>query len=67
MVDKIYYNQYIWNDKLIIEENYSGQMRRHIRAETGIFIEHSYNKFDGDYLRSTDIINFDQKSGIRTV
>jgi 2-oxoglutarate ferredoxin oxidoreductase subunit alpha len=44
--------------RLIVEGNYSGQMQRHIRAETGIDIEYSYNKYDGDYLRPSEIVNF---------
>ncbi len=44
--------------RLIVEGNYSGQMKRHIRAETGIDIEYSYNKYDGDYLKPYEIVNF---------
>ncbi len=43
--------------RLIVEMNYSGQMRRHIRAETGIWIEHAFLKYNGDYLQPREIVN----------
>ncbi len=45
------------NTRLIVEMNYSGQMRRHIRAETGIWIEHALLKYDGDYLQPREVVD----------
>jgi 2-oxoglutarate ferredoxin oxidoreductase subunit alpha len=52
--------EYLQNAKklLIVEGNYSGQMKRHISAETNLKIEYSLNKYDGDYLSSDEIVNF---------
>ena len=33
---------------LIVEANYSGQLERLIRQETGISIQHNLHKFDGE-------------------
>ncbi len=41
---------------LMVEGNYSGQMRRHIRAETGIWIEHALLKYDGTYWSPKEIV-----------
>ncbi|MFW9854844.1 MAG: 2-oxoacid:acceptor oxidoreductase subunit alpha [Candidatus Thorarchaeota archaeon] len=43
---------------VIVEGNYSGQMKRHISAETSIKIDYSYNKYDGDYLSPKEIVDF---------
>ncbi len=40
----------------MVEGNYSGQMRRHIRAETGIWIEHALLKYDGTYWSPKEIV-----------
>ncbi len=42
--------------RMIVEMNYSGQMRRHIRAETGIWIEHALLKYNGDYLQPEEVV-----------
>lgn len=44
-------------NRLIVEMNYSGQMRRHIRAETGIWIEHALLKYNGDYLQPREVVD----------
>jgi 2-oxoglutarate ferredoxin oxidoreductase subunit alpha len=41
---------------LIVEQNFSGQMKRHIQAETGIGIEYELLKYDGAYLKTRDIV-----------
>ncbi len=46
------------NKVAIVEQNYSGQMRRHIRAETGFHIEHAFLKYDGTYLKPIEIVEF---------
>ena len=35
---------------VMAEGNYTGQMARHIRAETGFEIKHKYLRFDGEYI-----------------
>ena len=45
----------------IVEQNFSGQMRRHIRAETGFHIEHAFLKYDGTYLKPQEIVDFVKK------
>ncbi|MHA1912715.1 MAG: 2-oxoacid:acceptor oxidoreductase subunit alpha [Candidatus Kariarchaeaceae archaeon] len=41
---------------LIVEQNYSGQMKRHILAETGIEINYELLKYDGSYLKTKEIV-----------
>jgi 2-oxoglutarate/2-oxoacid ferredoxin oxidoreductase subunit alpha len=41
---------------VIVEVNYTGQMRRHIRAETGFHIEHFVRKYDGESLLPKEIV-----------
>ncbi|MFW9778338.1 MAG: 2-oxoacid:acceptor oxidoreductase subunit alpha [Candidatus Heimdallarchaeota archaeon] len=54
------FGNYLQNAKkvVMVEGNYSGQMKRHISAETSIKIDNSYNKYDGDYLSPKEIVNF---------
>lgn len=42
--------------KLIVEGNYTGQMARHIRAETGIEFENKLLKYDGEPLYPSEIV-----------
>ncbi|MCG3219595.1 MAG: 2-oxoacid:acceptor oxidoreductase subunit alpha, partial [Candidatus Heimdallarchaeota archaeon] len=41
---------------MIVEMNFSGQMKRHIQAETGIGIDYELLKYDGAYLKTRDIV-----------
>ena len=41
---------------LMIEANYSGQMQRHIKAETGFDIKDHYRRYDGEYILPRDIV-----------
>ncbi len=43
---------------IIIEGNYSGQVRRHIHAETGFWIPHAFLKYDGTYLKPKEVVDF---------
>jgi len=40
---------------VMIEANYSGQMERHIRAETGFKIADHYRRYDGEYMLPREI------------
>jgi len=40
---------------LMVEANYTGQMARHIRAETGFLLKHKYLRFDGEYILPREI------------
>lgn len=43
-------------NKMIVEGNYSGQMARHIRAETGIEFENKLLKYDGEPIYPSEIV-----------
>jgi 2-oxoglutarate/2-oxoacid ferredoxin oxidoreductase subunit alpha len=43
---------------IILEQNYSGQLKRIIEAETGLKIDETYNKFDGRAFSFEDILTF---------
>lgn len=41
---------------VMVEVNYTGQMRRHIRAETGFYIENFIRKYDGEALLPKEVV-----------
>jgi 2-oxoglutarate ferredoxin oxidoreductase subunit alpha len=47
---------------LMVEGNYTGQMARHIRAETGFELKDKYLRFDGEYILPRDITAFVQEN-----
>jgi 2-oxoglutarate ferredoxin oxidoreductase subunit alpha len=47
---------------LMVEGNYTGQMARHIRGETGFEIKDKYLRFDGEYILPRDITAFVQEN-----
>jgi 2-oxoglutarate ferredoxin oxidoreductase subunit alpha len=46
---------------LLIEGNYTGQMGRHIRAETGFEIKEKYLRYDGDYILPREVVGVVQQ------
>ena len=46
----------------MVEANYTGQMARHIRAETGFEIKDKYLRFDGEYILPREITAFVQEN-----
>ncbi|MCY3411961.1 MAG: 2-oxoacid:acceptor oxidoreductase subunit alpha [Candidatus Heimdallarchaeota archaeon] len=42
---------------LMVEANYTGQMARHIRAETGFAFEHTLFKYDGEYMLPREVLS----------
>ena len=46
---------------LMVEANYTGQMARHIRAETGFEIKDKYLRFDGEYMLPRELTAFVQE------
>ena len=45
-----------YDKSLMIEENYSGQMERHIRGETGLDISNHLRNWSGEYLMPSEIV-----------
>jgi 2-oxoglutarate ferredoxin oxidoreductase subunit alpha len=43
---------------LMVEGNFTGQMARHIRAETGFEIKDKYLRYDGEYILPREIAQF---------
>ncbi|MHA2365937.1 MAG: 2-oxoacid:acceptor oxidoreductase subunit alpha [Candidatus Hodarchaeales archaeon] len=43
---------------IIVEANYTGQMARHIRAETGFEIKDKYLKYDGEPIYPREVANY---------
>jgi len=41
---------------IMIEANYTGQMQRHIRAETGFEIKSHYRRYDGEYMLPREVV-----------
>lgn len=41
---------------VMIEGNYTGQMQRHIRAETGFDIKDHYRRYDGEYILPREVV-----------
>lgn len=41
---------------LILEGNYTGQFRRHLRAETGVQIPHTLYKYDGEPFYAREVV-----------
>ncbi len=42
---------------ILVENNYTAQMGRHIRAETGFEIKEKFLSYDGEYILPRDIVN----------
>lgn len=45
------------SDLMDVEQNYTGQMAKLIRRETGILIEKSYLKYDGEPIYPIEVVN----------
>ncbi len=41
---------------IMIEGNYTGQMQRHIRAESGYEIKEHYRRYDGEYILPREVV-----------
>jgi 2-oxoglutarate ferredoxin oxidoreductase subunit alpha len=44
-------------DLMVVEQNYTGQLARLLRRETGVLIEKSYLKYDGEPIYPIEVVN----------